>query len=165
MTDAAEFSRPVAVDRLGAKPFEVEVTATPDECAALARRLAIPAVLALSCRFRLRRGDVGRIAAEAELRARVVRECVVTLDEFEADVAEAFRLVFVPAGTEDDDDPESDDEIPYDGGAIDLGEAAAEQLALALDPYPHKPGAELPAEAQGAPESPFAVLGRRRQRN
>jgi uncharacterized metal-binding protein YceD (DUF177 family) len=158
-----EFSRPLALDRVGAAMFEIEVTAAAEECAALAVRLGIPDVHALSCRFRLRRGDAGRIAAEAELRARLVRECVVTLDPFETTQDEAFRVVFVPAGTEtDDEDPESDDEIPYTGAAIDLGEAAAEQLALSLDPYPHKPGASLPPEAQEPLDSPFAALARPR---
>jgi uncharacterized metal-binding protein YceD (DUF177 family) len=162
MSVAPEFSRPLALDRIGAA-YETEVAATAEECAALARRLGVPSVASLACRFRLRRGAAGRIAAEAELRARLTRECVVTLDAFEADVAEAFSLVFVPEGTESDDpDPESDDEIPYAGTALDLGEAAAEQLALTLDPYPHKPGAELPAEAEKGPESPFAALARRR---
>jgi uncharacterized metal-binding protein YceD (DUF177 family) len=161
-----EFYRPLALDRLGAAALDVEVTATPAECAALALRLGIPAVHAFSCRFHLRRVEAGRIAAEAALSARLVRDCVITLDPFETDVAETFRFVFVPAGTEtDDDDPESDDEIPYAGVAIDLGEAAAEQLALALDPYPHQPGAELPAEAQEPLESPFAALARPRQGN
>ena len=35
--------------------------------------------------------------------------------------------------------------MPYGGDSIDLGAALAEQLALALDPYPRKPGAKLPA--------------------
>ena len=66
---------------------------------------------------------------------------MVSAEEFPATVTEAFTVRFVPAGTEDDDpDPESVDEIPYAGGRLDLGEAAAEQLALALDPFPHKPG-------------------------
>jgi len=52
-------------------------------------------------------------------------------------------------------------------GWIDLGELAAEQLGLALDPYPRKPDAEVPAEwkAEPAPEpvadqrpNPFAAL-------
>jgi Large ribosomal RNA subunit accumulation protein YceD len=163
VTAPLEFSRPLALDRLGAAPYEQEVAATAEECAALARRLGIPAVLALSGRFRLHRAEAGRIDAVAELRARLVRECVVTLDEFEADVTESFRVAFVPEGSEsEDDDPEADDEIPYAGAAIDLGEAAAEQLALTLDPYPHRPGAELPAEAQESAESPFALLARRR---
>jgi hypothetical protein len=160
------FSRPLALDRLGGAGFETEVTATAEECAVLARRLGIPAVLGFSCRFRLRRADAGRIAADAEFAARLVRECVVTLEEFETDASEAFRVIFVPAGRESDDlDPESDDELPYQGSAIDLGEAAAEQLALTLDPYPHKPGAELPPEAEQGAESPFAALRRRGRQN
>ena len=162
MTVVPEFPRPLGLDRVGAGTFEQEVVATAGECAALALRLGIPAVLAFVCRFRLHRGEGGRIAATGDLRARLVRECVVTLEDFETDVSEAFRVAFVPAGSESEgDDPESDDEIPYTGSAIDLGEAAAEQLALTLDPYPHKPGATLPAEVQEKLESPFAALGRR----
>ncbi len=45
---------------------------------------------------------------------------------------------------------------PFVDGTLDLGEAAAEQLALALDPYPRAPDAVLPdmpedAEAQPSP--------------
>jgi hypothetical protein len=52
------------------------------------------------------------------------------------------------------------------GGTIDLGEIAAESLALALDPYPRKPGEvfhdEIRARGRrsGARTSPFAVLSR-----
>ena len=163
MTIIAEFHRPLALDRVGAHAFEHDIAATADECAALAVRLGIPGVHALSCHVRLHRREAGRIEAECVLRARLVRACVVSLDPFEVEVTEAFRVAFVPEGSEsDDDDPESDDEIPYAGSAIDLGEAAAEQLALTLDPYPHKPGATLPAEAREALESPFSALARRR---
>jgi uncharacterized metal-binding protein YceD (DUF177 family) len=157
-----EFHRPLAVDRIGPAAQDHAVAATPAECTALAARLGVPAVHSLECHWRLRRGEAGRIAAEGHLRARLVRECVVSLDEFETEMAEQFRLTFVPEGRESDDpDPESEDEIPYAGGAIDLGEAAAEQLALDLDPYPHKPGVTLPAAASEAAESPFAALARR----
>jgi uncharacterized metal-binding protein YceD (DUF177 family) len=162
MTPIPEFSRPLALDRVGPSVLAIDVTATDAECAALAIRLGVPELHALACRFRLRRGESGRIAADADLRARLVRECVLSLDLFETEHTEAFRVIFVPAGTEDDDpDPESDDEIPYEGAAIDLGETAAEQLALVLDPYPHKPGAELPPEVQKPLDSPFAALARR----
>ena len=33
------------------------------------------------------------------------------------------------------------DTVPIEGSAIDLGEAAAETMALALDPFPRAPGA------------------------
>ena len=34
--------------------------------------------------------------------------------------------------------------IPFEGNVIDLGETAAEQLGLALDPYPRISGVEMP---------------------
>ncbi len=157
-----ELHRPLALDRVGAA-LDVAIEATADECAALAPRLGIPAIHALRCDFRLRRGEAGRITAEGALRARLTRDCVVSLDEFEVEAAEDFRVVFVPEGTEADDlDPDSDDEIPYAGGVIDLGEAAAEQLALSLDPYPRKPDVTLPDAATEALDSPFAALARRK---
>jgi uncharacterized metal-binding protein YceD (DUF177 family) len=160
MTVVAEFSRPVAVDRIGPKGLDTEVTASEAECAALARRLQVPAVLALTCRFRLTPAEAGRVEAEGALRARLVRECVVSLEPFETEVAERFEAVFVPEGAESATfDLAAPDEIPYAHGTIDLGEAAAEQLALTLDPYPHKPGVSLP-EAEASP-TPFAVLRRR----
>ena len=48
-----EMSRPLAVDRIGKAGLEIEVRASPAECVALARRMAIPVVMALNCRFRL----------------------------------------------------------------------------------------------------------------
>ena len=65
----------------------------------------------------------------------------------------------------DDADPEALDEIPYADGMLDLGEAAAEQLALALDPYPRAPGAALPEIADEAEaHRPFAALASLRRR-
>ena len=122
----------------------------------------LPAVLSLRCTFRLVRLTADCILAEGHLRARVVQTCVVSLDDFASDIDEPFRIRFVPAGQESDDpDPESDDEIGYAGGALDLGEAAAEQLALALDPYPRAPGAVLPETETEVQDHPFAALRRR----
>ncbi len=154
---SVELARPVAIARIGPTPLSVEVSANPDECQALAARMRIPAILTLDCAFVLRR-EAGGIRADGQLRARVTRVCVASLDEFEADIAEKFAVRFVPEGTETDAiDPEADDEIPYAGATIDLGEAAAQQLALALDPYPRKPGAAS-AEESPAPSSAFAAL-------
>jgi uncharacterized metal-binding protein YceD (DUF177 family) len=153
--------RPVVVDRVGPGGLDVDIRADAAECAALAVRMAIPAVISLACRFRLAPEPGRAVVAEGHLQAQVVRVCVVTLEEFETPTEERFRLRFVPSGREsEDEDPESDDELPYEGGSIDLGEAAAEQLALALDPYPRMPGAELPGEAEEPLESPFAALER-----
>ncbi len=155
----AELERLFPLDRLGARATEFVVEADEAECAALARRFAIPAVNALRCRFRLRRAAPGIIDADGTLQARVVRTSVVTLEDFPQDVAERFQLRFVPAGQEgDDEDPDAPDDIPYGGTALDLGEAAAEQFALALDPYPREPGATLPETAADPDPQPFAAL-------
>jgi uncharacterized metal-binding protein YceD (DUF177 family) len=160
-----ELSRPLLAERVGTEPFALRVEATAKECQALAVRMQIPAVLALSCEFMLRRGDGDTIHAEGRLSARVIQTCVVTLDEFEAEIVEPFAVRFVPEGTESDEiDPEAEDEIPYSGRAIDLGEATSEQLALALDPYPRRPGALLPEEQTPAP-NPFATLAALRRRH
>lgn len=196
-----ELSRRIQVRSLGlARPatdgtgsgLETVVEATPAECRAMAQRLQVPAVASLRCRFRLD-GVTGSGIVEADglLHAVLTRTCVATLEDFETNVVEPFQVRFVPAerlGTQPDEalDLDADDDVPYGNGTIDLGEAAVEQLALALDPYPRKPGAELPADigrgdppANGHPvaedeadddgtvaerrPNPFAVLGRLRR--
>lgn len=156
-----EFHRPLSLDRIGTLGLDMTVEAKPGECAALAVRMGLPAVLALSCAFHLIREGRDKVLARGVLRARVTQTCVVSLEEFDAPIEEVFQVRFVPAGEESDDiDPESDDEIPFEGNFIDLGEAAAEQLGLALDPYPRMPGIEMP-EIQEDPEThPFAALRR-----
>ncbi len=140
-----ELHRPLPAARIRPEGEERLVEASGAECAALATRFGLPAIRALTCRFRLRPLTGGAIAATGALRAEVVQVCVVSLEAFPATVAEDFAVRFVPAGTErDDPDPEAVDEIPYSADRLDLGEAAAEQLALALDPYPRKPGAPVP---------------------
>ncbi len=154
-----ELHRPLAVERIGPHGHEVEIQATGPECADVAVRLRLPAIASLACRFQLQPLPGGRIAASGALKAVVSQVCVLTLESFTATVEETFRIRFVPEGRESDDpDPESEDEIAYAGAAIDLGEAAVEQLALALDPYPRAPGAVLPDKARDVPASPFAGL-------
>lgn len=148
-----EFSRPLPLAQIGAGGRTIAVEATPAERAALALRMRLPELPALTCRFDLRLLEAGVVQAEGLLQARVVQVCVVSLDPFEAAVEERFALRFVPRGSESAAiDPEAVDEIPYDGTSIDLGEATAEQLALALDPYPRQPGVSLPEDVRSEPE-------------
>jgi len=158
-----EFSRRLAVERIGPTGHDATVEADAAELAGLAKRLQLPAVSALICRFRLRPAQNGTFVAEGWLDAVVTQTCVVSLDEFAAPVSDHFIIRFVPAGSETDDiDPGSNDEIPYTDGMIDLGEAAAEQLALVLDPWPRKPDATLPTAAPDEPASPFSALSQKR---
>ena len=164
---APELSRPLPIAQIGAGGTLREVVAGPEELVAIAARLGLPEVAALTVRFRLAPPHGTIIVVEGELRARVTQECIVTAEPFEAEIAETFRVRFVPeADIADDDAPidlDADDDLPYFGGVLELGEAAVEQLALALDPYPRRPGAVMPFDADEAegPGNPFAVLARK----
>ncbi|MGC8475491.1 MAG: YceD family protein [Acetobacteraceae bacterium] len=142
----------------------VTIQATPAELAALAERLDLPAIAALEGRFQLHPAPGGIVAATLTLTAEVTAVSVVSLEPFPRTVRETAALRFVPAGEEEQDDlidPESPDDIPYSGTGLALGEAVAEQLALALDPYPRKPGETLSVPSAGPePDHAFAALAR-----
>jgi len=155
-----ELHRPIAVERIGRARLDVAVEASATECSALARRMNLPAVLSLTCRFNLEHETGDTMIARGQLVAEVMQTCVVSLEDFPVTVDERFAVRCVPEGKESEDaDPEALDEITYADGVLDLGEAVAEQLALALDPYPRAPGAVLPEiEAEADPHQ-FAALG------
>ena len=147
-----EFSRPV---RLAPDPREVVLDANAAECAALAVRFGILGIHALGARVQLRPEAGGTIRARGTLSAEVEQACVVTLEPVRQRVEAAFDLRILGEGeTPADEDPDSPDEIESQGGTVDLGEAVAEQLALALDPYPRAEGAELPEFDPPEPPEP-----------
>jgi uncharacterized metal-binding protein YceD (DUF177 family) len=168
-----EFHRPIALDRVGTSWSNHPISATPHELAQLSDRFGVLAILTLKAQVKLRRVHAGAfIELDAALDARVIQSCVVTLEPMEVQVNEKFRLLFGPIGADDDDADEielslgpDDDPEPIEGGEIDIGEAVAQQLSLALDPYPRSvdlPEIALsdPAEDDVAatPENPFAAL-------
>ncbi|HVJ00871.1 MAG TPA: YceD family protein [Sphingomonas sp.] len=141
-----EFSRPHRLDQIGAGEAQIEVTADPEERTALARRFGLKAVDRLEARFALRR-DAAGVIARGHLSGAVTQACVVTDEALPAKIEEDFAIRFLPEpgeGEAADEVELSEDEcdtVFYSGGAIDLGEAAAETLALALDPFPRSPNA------------------------
>lgn len=156
-----ELVRPVKAERIPEEGLEVRIVADATECAAVAVRLLLPAIASLDCRWALHREPKGAIRAEGVLQAEITQECVVSLEPFAASVAEIFTVRFVVAGRESQsDDPDEPDELTYDGATLDIGEAAVEQLALALPLYPRKPGAILPEELAPEPQSAFAALAK-----
>ena len=81
-------------------------------------------------------------------------------------IDEPLALRFVPAAEPEEEElelAESDlDEIPFEGHVFDLGEAVAQSLALAIDPYATGPEAERVRKEAGlsdeAASGPFAAL-------
>lgn len=138
-----EFSRVERLDTIGGEERRVLVTAEENERSALARRFGLIAIDRLEGDFMLHR-EAGGIIARGSVRAAVVQACSVTGDPLAAVVDEEVALRFVaPATTEEEIELDAGalDTIEIEGGGIDLGEAAAETMALALDPFPRGPGA------------------------
>ena len=163
-------SRPLPLHRVTAGGVTVDVEAGPEERAALAADLGLPAIHDLRGRFRIV-GSPERVRVTGRVEAKVEQTCVVSLDGFETAVDEEVDVTFAapPPRVRGDADGaveiELRDDMPDElaGDTIDLGAVTAEFFALALDPYPRKPGVafEVPADA-GASDSPFARLAQLR---
>jgi uncharacterized metal-binding protein YceD (DUF177 family) len=167
---AHEFARPERIDTIGDAERSVTISADADERAALAKRFGLVAIERLEARFGIRREAAG-IVARGHVSAAVTQACVVTDEPLPATVDEDVALRFVPDDDADagEDEAELDadamDTMFYDGSAIDLGEAAAETMALALDPFPRGPNAAaalkeagVVSEEEVVPLGPFAGL-------
>lgn len=147
-----EFSRPERLDTIGERDRSVTFAATPEERRKLAARFAILSVDLLEAHFTIRRDTAG-IVAKGHVTAKVVQACSVTDEPLTATIDEPVALRFVnDFGAVEGEIELSDDAldtVPIDGGAVDLGEAAAETLALALDPFPRGPNAATALRAAG----------------
>lgn len=98
----------------------------------------------------------GRVTAHA------VQTCGLTLEPLPAEVDRRFSIQLVESAPQETDEIEvtldEDDVDAIEDGKIDLGQYAVEQLALSLDPFPRKPGAEFVQPEEPAEISPFAAL-------
>lgn len=149
---------------------KVDLAATPAERIALAEALGIEACRALTLRGELL--PVGRhhFAFDGAYAAEIVQLCVVTLEPIEQTLSGDLTVRYWPEGElEAHDDMAVEDPIaaddppePIENGRIDLGRLVYEELAVTIDPYPRKPGAEVEAGDSGEPgaASPFAGLAR-----
>lgn len=125
-------------------PQEMTFTATEAECAALAQRFDILKVVSLTATATLR-GASGGATADLTLTAEVEQKSVISLEPVREQVSETWRVRYLTprmaapetedAGAVDIDSEEDDIEV-IEGESIDIGETIAQQLSVALDPYP-----------------------------
>ncbi|WP_157215467.1 YceD family protein [Flavisphingomonas formosensis] len=166
MNGINEFCRPYRLDTLGGARA-VHVAADEKERAALAERFGLLSLAKLEADATLRReGDV--VWAEGEATADYEQACIATGEPLPAHRLVPFRLRFVPeaqngGGEEEIELSDEDcDTLEHDGGAIDLGEAVAQTLALAIDPFPRGPHADAALRDAGVigeeDAGPFAAL-------
>jgi hypothetical protein len=160
------WSEPVRLSEVGRGPHDRKLTADAAARIRIATALDLVDLPELAAEVQLAPWMDGAIV-HASWRARVVQTCGVTLEPLESELSGEFDVRAVPQGSVaapaeagalelDLDAPDPPDIL--DGDRIDPAAYVVEHLALALDPFPRKPGAVFqPPEA--TPEaSLFAVL-------
>ncbi len=137
-------------------------TASPEERGAIAARFDLPGVEALSWEIDSTPWRSG-VRLSGRVRARVVQECIVTLDPVPAEIDETFERGFLPFDDlYSEDSPGSEHEIVADADLgdipesltdpLDIGDVVAEELGVALDPYPRKAGLDEDLRYTAQPE-------------
>lgn len=161
-----EFSR--LVRARPTPPERIEIEATEAERAALAARFGIAAIDSLRAELAFA-PDGEAVDATGTLRAELIQTCAISVEDFPVRIEEPLALRFVPEARTVDPDEEAElpadepDEIEFTGDAFDLGEAVAQSLGLAIDPYAEGPNADAARREagivqEGAAEGPLAEL-------
>lgn len=176
-SDAPIFDAVVRIDKLPAGGRSLSVEANEIERAAIAQAMDILSVEQFFATLTIvpMRGG---LRAQGQLRASVTQASVVSFEPVPETVFEEIDRVFLPAqgeaqspapGAEIYIDLENDDFPDHiDGPEVDLSALLLETLALALDPYPRRPGESLDTlgvSVNDVEESPFAKLARLKDEN
>lgn len=151
-----ELSRPIKTRPLPGGTIIIE--ADEAERRRLAGRFGLSAIKSLRASAQVE--EKGKaIRATGTLDAKIMQLCAVSAEDFPVTISEPFDLRFVPEGTlaqEHDEEIELEaddcDEIEYSGDTFDLGEAVAQTLGLAIDPYAEGPNADEARKAAGIAE-------------
>jgi uncharacterized metal-binding protein YceD (DUF177 family) len=167
-----ELSRLVTEEALARGAYSLDIEASEDERAALARRFGLLGIDRLKATVSLKsRGE--EVLLDGQLEADVTQACVVSLDPVHSTIASRFSVRYMSpddfadhVADEDEEaflDPEAEDIEPLPDHGIDVGEVVSQYLMLALDPYPRREGTDLGAvgsegDDTEARENPFSVL-------
>jgi uncharacterized metal-binding protein YceD (DUF177 family) len=145
----------------------LDLTASTEDCAAIANRLGLLSLDRLEAHAVLSR-DGQKVRVTGRLKAALEQACVATGESMPAHVDEPFELIFLPEPKSGDPSEEIElggadlDTMFHDGSAIDLGTAIADSLALAVDSYPRSPSADAALKEAGVlseeEAGPFAAL-------
>jgi uncharacterized metal-binding protein YceD (DUF177 family) len=160
-----EWSYRVPLDRIGREAVRHDLVASEADCHALARRFGLIALADVHADWTLHLDAIGPFL-DGRVSALATQACVATGDPVVQAISTTATIRFVAAdgAAQDEIELSADDcdEMEHDGQAIDLGEAAAQTLMLALDPYPRSPGADAALKAAGVlgegETGPFAAL-------
>lgn len=146
-----EFSRIIELKDTERGPVTQELEATEDELLALAERLGLVSVTKLEATMTLLEEAPNWYVAHGSLLATVVQTCIRTLEPLTQELDEdvEVRITSDPSCA-----PIQEEEVEFGTGddyefttaeEVDVGELVTQALCIALDPYPRKEGAEVPA--------------------
>jgi len=169
--DTPELSRTYQRGDLNLARATGAISANSEECAALAKRFGLASIDNLEAQYALSPVEDG-VRATGDVKAALQQYCAISGQPFPVKVAEKFDIIFFDApdiAAKPDEEIElSDDDcdmVPMDGDRFDLGEAVAQSLFLALDPYAEGPDADarrreygLKTEDQAGPFGALADL-------
>ena len=149
---APEFSHVLRQDRASDRPQPLHLAANAEERSALARRFGLLTLDRLEADLTWWR-DGADLRLSGTFSADLAQACVVTGEAVPARISEPLTIRFSSAAPDDGDEIELDaedcDSLPYDGLSADAGEAVAQGLALALNPYPRAEGADAVLKSAG----------------
>ncbi len=145
-------------------------TATAAERETLAQALDVLSCDDVKASYKVCALGHSRYRVSGDVSARLMQQCVVTLEPVAQDLDVSFDVEFRPAEalpvtTDAEVDVLTAAEIePIDHGLIDAGRIIFETLPAGLDPYPRKPNAgfawENENDAEPATTGPFAGLSK-----
>ena len=148
-----EFSRPKATDQIDKNGGVHELSATPKECEALAKRFDCESIRNLNASVRIKpKTDRMTFHVTGKVTAEITQTCIISdkpiqtnlHEQFEAwyrDVSRVtpFRQKTMPDMDENEEHeirPEEEDPETIRNGVLDMGEVVAQFFGLAIDPYP-----------------------------
>jgi uncharacterized metal-binding protein YceD (DUF177 family) len=167
MVSANEFIHVVKLSDIGGQSRNIRLIADEVARAGLMARFDLAALDLLEADISLDT-EGAEVIATGRFTASVAQYCIASNDPVPALLGEPIHIRFIAEPTDsgefelDEDDCET---MFHDGQTIDLGEAVAQSLGLALDPYPRSPEAEtilraagVKSEEEAAPQGALASL-------
>lgn len=153
MVTANEFSHVVKLSEIGNHSHDIRLSADEAARSGLMVRFDLAALESLEATISLA-PEASAIVAKGRFTARLAQYCIASNDPVPAILDEPVNIRFIAepvAGGEIEIELEAEDcdTMFHDGQTVDLGEAVAQSLGLALDPYPRSAGAEQILKAAG----------------
>ncbi|MCK7611920.1 YceD family protein [Roseibium sediminicola] len=179
-TETFPYSHKVNASRVVDKDERITVAPDAQALAAIAENYELEAIHDLTAEFILKPYRKAGVRVVGPIRATVSQKCVVSLEPFDSTLEVDVDRTFEPMSSRPRKirDLNEDGEIEIDletldppdvilDGVLDLGAVICEELALSLDPFPRRPGAEfeggdgeddIEADEPEEKPSPFAAL-------